>query len=86
MSVAGTGDVTVAGLLEVIREAGYPPEPSWDGDTTLAEIRAMCGDFTLMMLVAHVEQATSSRGVWPIELIEACDTLGMLADFALVRT
>lgn len=78
--------VTVEDLLGGLREFGTIPPPSWGPDTKLTEIRDRCGDFALAMLIAHVEQATSESGPWPIDLLDACDTLGMLADFAEVRS
>lgn len=78
--------ITVDALLEDLAEIDTAIPPTWGPDTTLVEVRETCGELAVALLVAHVERATSDHGPWPMELLEACDTLGMLADFAAVRT
>lgn len=86
MTGTGTEGVSVETLLGALREARCDVPVSWDGQTTIVEVRDLLGEFAVLLLVAHVEQATAASGEWPLELIDACDTLGMLADFAQVRS
>ena len=74
--------VSAEWLLDQVREHVDAPA-EWDANTTIAEVRDQAGDLTMLIMISVCEGLSGEP--WPLELIDQCDTIGMLADFADVK-